>query len=353
MGEFVSGLPVDMAQETSPTVTAQIREGFAAAAEAVKADEAGDFSEAVKLYGASAKALQAALEAHPGHPKAESLKNYSQTYAARQSFLERAVVESEGTAEPSAPEDGAPESSPSAPKEAGEAGEDGEEKEKREMPPPDRRLWAHWLMQLLERSMTPEGAWVTPNVFVTRDIWLQDANLSNLPAKVRGLRNVMQSLQKAKEASSSVLAVKTAVTLYKQLAEVQVDLAKYLSHIPEPSTEGVAVAELNKNKSLEERMYSFGKFIATKTSSSSAVGGHAQYISLLCQTLQASRFLETWLQRSLSEATMDKDTKRVLVLVADFFERVICGMAVADLQELLQLSLGVEKSNFEKATASG
>ena len=67
---------------------------------------------------------------------------------------------------------------------------------------------------------------------------------------------------KRAEDSDHVLGV--ATELYRALAQVQHDLAKFLSHVPDLAPDEADFAQMNKAKTLGERFESFGKFISTK-----------------------------------------------------------------------------------------
>ena len=162
---------------------------------------------------------------------------------------------------------------------------------------------------------------------------------------------------KSPQNSDHVLGVTTQ--LYRELAEVQHDLSKYLSFIPDLRPEDADFAQMNKNKTLGERFESFGKFLSTKTASSATVGGHAQYIQLVEEVLGGAYFLESCMEASMDEVcpagvtvAAKLELPKVLARVASFFERVICAMVVADLGLLLEHHLQQERGSFDKAVAS-
>ena len=144
-----------------------------------------------------------------------------------------------------------------------------------------------------------------------------------------------------------MLTVPTLIELYKTLAENQVDLAKYLSCVPEVGARGQQVAELNTRKiSIGDRFLAFGSFVATKATTT---GTQTEYIHLLLQTIQATRFLLPWLKLSIKSMGVAQDaskTEPLLLLIATFLEQTLCGMALADLNQLQKEKLAMESANF-------
>ena len=303
-----------MAASAAAGAQGAVEEAIRIAQDAVRADEAGDFDEAVELYTRAVDLIKRGLQIQREDESVDNtvLHRYAKLYSDRIAVL----------AEHSRGKAGGPSSSGAAGGSGSAFSFDDEEIAAAQAPGPSpTEEWRRpfWLMRILHTSMS-RGGFLSPDrrVYVAKRVWLQKgARFIALQAKLDCAEVLVTELRRvaAAELSQPKLVGKELTSLCDTMESLQNSLSRVLPFIADSEkkpSDGSAVGKITLGmkglaKSLEKTAARLGT-MPTKCADP------AEYVQRLLDLFEAAYFLEQWVDHfapiALEHATLHQQLLR-------------------------------------------
>jgi len=331
-----------------------VEEAIRIAQDAVRADEACDFEEAVALYTRSVESIKRGLQVQREDEAVDNtvLHRYLKLYSERIAVLgehrkHRASIVATATLVP-APE-------------AGQAFSfDDAELERAAPPPPapaDEWRRPFWLMRTLRASMAGGGYLSADGrVYVPRRVWLQKgARFVALGAKLECAECLVNELRRlcAVDRSNSQLVLRELQASCEMLGTLQNSLSRLLPYVPDSGDKGAkaaAAADASAVAKLSERMKGLAKSL-DKTAARlgtlpTKCADPNEYIATLVDLFDAAAFVEAWIEHFSASALEHAVVHQLLHRVAAFLYEVVCAFVIQDLNGLLERHVRKASAGF-------
>ena len=377
---------------TEQQTTAQaVERAISLAQDAVKADEAGDIDDAIRLYLQSVELIKYGLQVQREEEVVDNtvLHKYQKLYSDRIAELSRSLINSH---EPpllaanssgggsSGLGSGAGDAAARTPASPGGSGASGavvaaspggasasfflfDEPELRSATPPnpapsgpDEWRRPFWLMRILRTSML-HGGYVSSDgrVYVPRRVWVQKgARFTAMAAKADCAQCLMAELARVKAVDhTQPEAVLPELTrLSETLDALQNSLARLLPYVPEPRGAGEGAS--NAMSKLTERFKGLAKTLDKTAARLGALptkcADPTEYVSSLVGLFDAAAFLEAWMEHYMKLAFQHTDIYEKLHRCAAFLYEVVCAFVIQDLDALVTRHMRKAAAGFIKAT---
>ena len=368
----------------SPPNTQSVERAIQLAQEAVKADEAGDIEEAVRLYLQSVGLIKEVLYAQRDEEVVDStvLEKYSQLYTERITELSRSLLDDQPHSSYAASSGVSGDTARSASNPGGACASaagagatttasavasiftfDDSEIEGATPPrpaPAGPEEWRRpfWLMRILRTTMM-QGGYLSSDgrIFVPRRVWVQKgARFTAMAAKADCAQCLVTEFGRAKTTDyyRPEAVLKELDKLSDTLDALQNSLARLLPYVPEPRSSEAANNAMSK---LAERFKGLAKTLDKTAARLGAMPTKCpdptEYISSLVAIFDEAMFLETWMEHYTQPSGHHPEINDRLHRCASFLYEVVCAFVIQDLDALVQRHMRKASAAFVSGAADG